>query len=184
MSSIFFTSDTHFGHANIIKYCNRPFADVTEMDEQMTARWNAKVKPGDVVYHIGDFSLAKDASLIQNYAKALNGQIHLILGNHDQKRVQFLKGFADVKPYKEVKIGDQKIIMCHYAFKTWNGSHRGSWDLHGHSHGSLPKDMNAKQIDVGVDCWNFTPISFEEVAEEMKKHVFVPIDHHKEREEM
>lgn len=176
--SIFFTSDTHFGHERIIQYCNRPFASMEEMDEEMIRRWNAVVGRGDTVYHLGDFSLAKDAKKIPAYLSRLNGQVHLIYGNHDAKRLQFLKGFADLKPYKEVKVGDQKIILCHYAFRVWNGCHRGTWNLHGHSHGSLKRDLSLKQFDVGVDCWAYAPISYEEVVREMEKSTFVPVDHH------
>lgn len=183
MTSLYFTSDTHFGHTNIIKHCNRPFASVEEMDEKLIENWNARVGRGDEVYHIGDFSLAKDGKKIPEYRKCLNGQIHLIYGNHDQKRLKFLVGFQDLKPYKEIKVGDQKIILMHYAFRTWNGAHRGAWNLHGHSHGSLKRDFTMKQFDVGVDVWNFAPISYEEVAEEMKKHVFVPVDHHQSKDE-
>lgn len=179
--TIWFVSDTHFGHAKILEYCSRPFKDVAEMDAAMTERWNARVAPGDTVYHLGDFALVKDLSLIRTYARALNGQIHLIVGNHDQKREKGLLGFADVKHYKEITIGEQKIVLLHYAMKVWNKSHFGSWQLHGHSHGSLPRDYTMKQLDVGVDCWNYAPISFEEVEVEMKKHTFVPVDHHRGR---
>lgn len=182
MPNIYFVSDTHFGHANIIKYCNRPFASVEEMDEAMIERWNAKVGPSDTVYHIGDFSLAKDHKAIPEYRRRLNGHIHLIYGNHDWKRMQFLKGFVEIVPYKEIEVGEQKIVLCHYAFKTWNKSHYGSWNLHGHSHGSLGRDLTSKQLDVGVDCWNFTPISYDELVVEMAKHTFVPVDHHKPRD--
>jgi calcineurin-like phosphoesterase family protein len=181
VANIYFVSDTHFGHMKILEYCSRPFQDVAEMDASMIERWNSKVKPGDTVYHLGDFALVKDLDLIPKYARALNGQIHLIMGNHDQKREKGLKGFAEVKHYKEITIGEQKIVLLHYAMKVWNKSHFGSWQLHGHSHGSLPRDYTMKQLDVGVDCWNYAPISFEEVEAEMKKHTFVPVDHHRGR---
>lgn len=178
--TIWFTSDTHFGHARVIEYCSRPFKDLAEMDASLIERWNQRVKPGDTVYHLGDFALvrSKDLHLIQKYVQALNGQIHLIMGNHDQKRAKGLAGFAEVKEYKEITVGEQKIILLHYAMKVWNKSHFGSWQLHGHSHGSLPRDITMKQIDVGVDVWNYAPISFEEVEVEMAKHAFVPVDHH------
>ena len=179
--TIWFTSDTHFGHGNIISYCNRPFRDVEEMDEELIRRWNERVRPADIVYHLGDFSLARDAQKIPDYARRLMGEIHLIYGNHDAKRLQFLKGFQDVKPYKEIKVGEQKVILCHYAFRVWNGCHRGSWNLHGHSHGTLERVPTLRQLDVGVDLWDYAPIPFERVAEEMKKVKFEPVDHHRER---
>lgn len=178
-----FTSDTHFGHVSIIKHCNRPFASVEEMDEEMVKRWNSVVGNGDIVYHLGDFSLIRDAHKIQDYVKRLKGQIHLIYGNHDAKRMQFLKGFADVKPYKEVKVNNQKVVLFHYPILSWNGMHRGTWHLHGHSHGSGKRDLSVRRFDVGTDVWNFTPLSFDQVADEMKKHSFVAVDHHKEKTE-
>lgn len=178
----FFTSDTHFGHIKIVEYCKRPFRDWVEMDEVMIERWNARVRPSDHVYHLGDFSLCTDYELIKAYVRKLNGNKHLILGNHDAKREKGLVGFAEVKPYKEIKVNDQHIVLFHYAMKTWNRAHYGSWQLHGHSHGTLPRDFTMRQLDVGVDVWNFTPISFDEIQEEMKKHTFVPVDHHRPRE--
>lgn len=175
---IWFTSDTHFGHTKILGFCNRPFATVEEMDNALIKNWNDRVGHGDIVYHLGDFALVKDLSLIEKYVRRLNGQIHLIMGNHDQKRAKGLIGFADVKPYKEITVGEQKIVLLHYAMKVWNKSHYGAWQLHGHSHGSLPRDYTMKQLDVGVDVWNYAPISFEEVREEMKKHKFTQVDHH------
>jgi len=171
-----FTSDLHLGHANIIRYCKRPFADVREMDEALIENWNHRVKPGDLIYCLGDFALKVSQTDVENYIRRLNGEIHLILGNHDRKSVLKARGFAEQTYYKEIKIGDQKIILFHYAMKTWNGSYRGSWQLFGHSHGNLPPDMERKQFDVGVDCWNYAPISFEEVAKEMEKHKSIPVD--------
>ena len=167
----------------MIQYCNRPFANVEEMNEALIKNWNDRVKPGEVIYVIGDFALVKSPQEVMAFTKRLNGQKFLIQGNHDrfakQKRDDNY-GFVKIIPYHEIKVDHQKVVMCHYAFKTWNGSHRGSWNLHGHSHGTLPRDMNARQLDVGVDCQNYRPISFEEVAVEMAKVTFKPVDHHEE----
>jgi len=180
VTNIWFVSDTHFGHANIIRYCERPFKDVHEMDEVLIKNWNERVKPGDLVYHLGDFALSAPAE-VPNYVRRLNGTIQLIHGNHDR----FLKqkrndnyGFNWIGPYKEIKIDGQLIVLCHYPFLTWRSSHRGSWALHGHCHGNLKRDMAARRLDIGVDCWNYKPISLEEVAEEMKKVEFKAVDHH------
>lgn len=180
MSQILFTSDSHFGHANIIKYCSRPFAHLTEMHEALIERWNKKVQPGDVVYHIGDFALRIDVPEVEGILRRLNGEKHLILGNHDLKNKGVLRarGFVEQVSYKEIKIGDQKIVMCHYPFLTWNKSHHGSFSLHGHCHGTLPRDMSARRLDVGVDCWNYEPLSYDEIVAEMAKVTWKPIDHH------
>lgn len=177
-----FTADTHLNHAKIIGYCRRPFTCVEEMDEAMIKNWNDRVGKGDTVYHLGDFAFAKSEGDVKRYLGRLHGQVHLILGNHDRKRIKFLSGFASVKDYDEINIEGQKIVLMHYAMTVWNGSHHGSWSLYGHSHGTLPRNFNRKQFDVGVDCWEFCPLSFEKVKEEMDKHSFVPVDHHGSKE--
>lgn len=186
MAELFFTSDTHYGHQNIIRFCNRPFGSLDEMNETMIERWNSRVKHGDVVYHIGDFALRLGVPEVEAIVRRLNGEVHLVLGNHDLKNKSVLRarGFAEKVDYKELKIDDLKIVMCHYPFMTWNKSHHGSWDLHGHCHGSLPRDMKARRLDVGVDCWNFAPISFEEVRSEMDKVKFEPVDRHGEERDL
>ncbi len=177
--TIWFTSDTHYGHKNIIKYNHRPFSSVEEMDEQMIQRWNDIVVPGDIVYHLGDFAFYSDRKRIEEVLTRLKGQKHLIMGNHDEKRAaQGNSHWASVGHYKRIKVDGQRVILLHYAMKVWHGSHRGAWQLYGHSHGSLKEDFKSKQFDVGVDCWNYTPISYEKVAEEMGKREFVPVDHH------
>jgi calcineurin-like phosphoesterase family protein len=181
---IYFTSDTHFGHINIIKYCNRPFEGIWTMDEQMIRRWNSIVKYDDEVYHLGDFGFYPTSELIK-IRKQLNGAIHLIEGNHDRKALKdpvFRACFESVQPYLEIKVEDeemdneQPIVLCHYAFQVWNRSHHGSWHLHGHSHGTLPSADNQARLDVGVDSHDFTPWSYEEVKYAMTKKVFKPVD--------
>jgi calcineurin-like phosphoesterase family protein len=148
------------------------------MNETMVANWNAKVSKGDTVYHLGDFAFARDYQTVEKWAKRLNGHIHLIQGNHDGKEVRRARCWAWTGHYKEIKIGGQKIILFHYAQRTWNGSHRGSWMLYGHSHGTLKRDWQVKSFDVGVDVHNFTPLSFEEVEKQMALHRKIPQDHH------
>ena len=197
MANLLFTSDTHYYHKKIIEYCHRPFGSVEEMNEAMIDRWNSKVKPEDEVYHIGDFALKCSVPEVENIVRRLNGHIHLILGNHDLKNKSVMRagGFVEKVHYKELKVGDLKIVLCHYPFLTWNKSHRGSWSLHGHCHGTLknPKcpfclksqeGLLARRLDVGVDCWNFEPVSFDELAVVMEKVKFEPVDHHEEKEDM
>lgn len=180
-----FTSDLHIGHANIIEYSNRPFEDVDEMNEAIVTNWNSVVRPGDLVYVLGDFALC-DVDKATKTAKRLLGQKFLVFGNHD-KRLRKDKDFMDQwiwgKDYAEIKVADQKIILCHFPFLTWNGSHHGSWSLHGHSHGSLPPDTHARRVDVGVDCWNYFPVHFDELKKVMDKKVFKAVDHHGHRDE-
>lgn len=170
-----FTADTHFGHANIIKYSKRPFSDVNEMDAILINNWNKVVQPEDYVYHLGDFSF-RDT---EYYFNRLNGIIILVEGNHD--KITYRNKELFYKYYQgllEINISGQEIVLCHYAMKVWNKSHWGAWHLYGHSHGSLPDDPNSLSFDVGVDCHNYRPISFAEVGKIMTKKHFVPIDHH------
>ena len=165
MNNVFFTSDNHFGHARIIEYCNRPFKHVDEMNEAMIANWNNKIDPEDTVYHIGDFAMDKNPS---KFLYRLNGQKFLIKGNHDGKPRKE-DGWAGIWDYREIRVENQFIVLCHYALRVWNKSHYGSWNLFGHSHGSLPDDPTVLSIDVGVDCHDYTPISFEEIKEIMDR---------------
>ncbi len=180
-----FTADTHFGHANIIKYAARKYDDVDHMNENMIGVWNATVRPVDLVYHLGDFGLAP-MSVLDGIRRRLNGRIHLIRGNHDKKDVTKL-GFEWVKDYFKLRVEDpdtrdgrRKVILSHYAFLVWDQSHRGSWNLYGHSHGTLPDDPNSRHIDVGWDVFG-RPFEYEEIKAIMAKKTWKPKDHHGRR---
>lgn len=173
--TVWFTSDTHFGHRNIIGYTNRPFFSVDQMDEALIRNWNEVVRSTDTVYHLGDFAFTKPREA-SNIARRLLGHKHLIFGNHDKalrEDVDFLSHFESARDYGELSVDGQKIVLCHTAFLVWNGSHRGSWNLHGHSHGSLPVSLPyhpaavARRLDVGVDVWNFYPVEFEWIRNEV-----------------
>jgi calcineurin-like phosphoesterase family protein len=173
---ILFTSDTHYFHANIIKYSNRPFKHVDEMNEAMISRWNAKVGPNDTVYHLGDFGFAPTQKL-QLVFDRLNGQKHLIEGNHDRDGVK-IRGWCSVSKMKEVRIDDDHFVLCHYGMRVWNKSHHGSIQLFGHSHGNLPG--TTQSMDVGVDTNNFAPYTVEEIKAKLSKmKPFVQEDMHK-----
>lgn len=163
---IYFTSDTHFNHNHIRLYCKRPFSSCEEMDGRIIYNWNKVVQPGDTIYHLGDFAFGGH-EIVKQYRYRLNGKIHLILGNHDyNNRIKNIAGiFSSVNDLLEIKYNHQRIILCHYAMRTWSSSHSNSIQLYGHSHGNIPGI--GKQMDVGVDCWNFTPISIDKVLEVM-----------------
>jgi calcineurin-like phosphoesterase family protein len=167
--TVFFTSDTHFGHKNIIKYCNRPFQTAYEMDEAMIANWNSVVKPTDTIYHLGDFGFTH-ADKIVNVLKRLNGKKIFIMGNHDkQMRDPSIRPFfEEMTNYKEIYVRNkQKVVLSHYPFASWNGSFHGSFHLHGHCHNTY---FGAGRImDAGVDAHNFTPISYDEVEKRLLK---------------
>lgn len=172
----FFTSDTHFGHANIIKYCDRPFSDVNDMNESLIANWNNVVGYDDVVYHLGDFAFG-DALGVDRAMRRLNFKhLHFIKGNHDKPFMDWYNNFGNdelarkvsVYPhFLETKIQGNKFVLCHYAMRVWDQSHRGALHLYGHSHGTLPDDPKSKSFDIGVDCHNYYPVSLERVLEIM-----------------
>ena len=156
---IFFTADTHFGHAKIIEYCKRPFANADEMDEEIIRRWNSVVKDGDQVYHVGDFAFKNG----RDVRRRLNGSIFLVNGNHDNGTNL---GFIWMKDYYELKVGGQEIVLFHYGMRTWHHDLRGTWHLYGHSHGELKP--YGKSFDIGVDNWGFTPVHYDQVERRMK----------------
>jgi len=173
----YFTADNHWGHNRILEYSKRPFKTVEEMNEAMIANWNARVRKQDVVYHVGDFSFLPFDRTKPIFDR-LNGEKHLILGNHDRLNMMRNLGWASISQYKEIKVQGQSIVLLHYAMKVWNKSHHGAWHLYGHSHNSLPDDPTSLSIDVGVDAHGYAPISFDGVKQIMSRKRFVPVDHH------
>lgn len=179
-NKIWFTSDHHFGHKNIITFSKRPFANVDEMNETMIERWNAKIGKDDDVYHIGDFALLSAAKLRQ-IRNRLNGRIYLITGNHESAALECADCFEWIKDYYELTVSDSEahkserfIVLFHYAMRVWNASHYGTWHLYGHSHGDLPDDETSLSFDVGVDCHDFYPLSYLDVKNIMAKKKWTP----------
>ncbi|MCB8838813.1 metallophosphoesterase family protein [Aurantimonas sp. VKM B-3413] len=159
-TSIFFTADTHFDDPRILRIDRRPFASLEEHDAALIERWNAVVGADDTVFHLGDFARgdgeAKEALLAR-----LNGEKHLVTGNNDDLATIAAKGWASVAAYRELDIDGRRVVLCHYAFRTWNQMGKGAVDLHGHSHGKL-KPL-PRQYDVGVDVFDFRPVTFPEI---------------------
>lgn len=173
-NNVFFTSDPHWGHFNVIKYCNRPFQSVEQMDNKLIADWNKVVGKNDIVYVLGDFTMLRMTSYqeVLDIIDQLNGTIHLVYGNHDHR--QMWEAIAKLRPQRvvlegdriEIKVEGQDIALCHYAHQVWNRSHHGAFHLFGHSHNNLPG--LGKSMDVGVDAkysthYNWAPFSFAEV---------------------
>ncbi|KAA3633816.1 MAG: phosphoesterase [Bacteroidetes bacterium] len=178
---MFFTSDQHFGHKNIIKYSGRPFQSVDEMNEVLIQRWNEKIGPDDKVYHLGDFAFTTSEKETREILDRLNGKIYLVKGNHDKLAVACRDRFEWVKDYYELTVkddsfkrGKQLVVLFHYAIREWKAKHRGSYQLYGHSHGTLPDDPNALAFDIGVDCHDFYPLSWEDVKKIMKEKTWKP----------
>ena len=158
MSNIFITADTHFGHANILKHCHRPYSCVDEMDEDLIKKWNERVTKNDLVYHGGDFAWHST----KRYIDRLNGDIILIQGGHDRQT----SSFRFVHKLLDTVIDDQPITLCHYCMRVWHRSHYNAWHLFGHSHGGL--EPLGKSWDVGVDNNNYYPLSWDEIKDIMK----------------
>jgi calcineurin-like phosphoesterase family protein len=160
--SIFFVSDTHFGHAKIIDYCNRPFESVEEMNDAMVRNWNGAVSPKDTVYHLGDVAF-------HNYEciERLNGKLKLVPGNHDHERAKkVMHLFDEVLPEVHyLKLDkDHRFVLCHYPFESWRREYR--YHLHGHTHGTAGVKMN--RLDVGVDATTIMrPLHVDEIMERM-----------------
>lgn len=166
---IYFTADTHFGHSNIIKFCNRPFNSVEEMNDTLIDNWNSTVNDDDEIYHLGDFGW-KDNKLNLDILYKLNGTKYLIKGNHDKKfikNLRVLNQFEWVKDYYELEVDGRLFVLCHYPFKQWIGDYYGAINLFGHSHGKTKESDN--QLDVGVDLHDYKPISMDEILERYEK---------------
>ncbi len=151
------------------------------MDKALIENWNSVVKKDDDIYHLGDMALSAPGYLI-NILSQLNGNIYFIRGNHDKTALNVYKKhphfFKWAKDYfylkvldKEISGGSQKLFLIHYPMLTWNGSHRGSWNLFGHVHNTPVKNLKPAQLNVGVDVNNFTPISYEEVKIQITKQL-------------
>jgi calcineurin-like phosphoesterase family protein len=187
---IFFTADTHFGHANIIRYCERPFPSVEEMDETLLSNINARVKVRDTLYHLGDFAF-RGANAAAYRSRIVCRRIVLVLGNHDPQtwsgsaKPDFAALFSEVHSLLRLKVPvagkEQVIVLCHYAMRVWDRAHYGAWHLFGHSHGTLADNAGSLSYDVGVDANGFQPLSLDEVATIMSEKTIQPVDHHRRR---
>ena len=176
----FYTSDLHLDHANMLKFEPeaRPFANVDEMNETLIQNWNAKVKPGDEVYILGDFCFDTTGKRANNFLRRLNGMKFLVKGNHDA----FLNGkefdpslLVWVKAYHELDdyVNGEKVHVClfHYPIAVWNRKHHGAYHLYGHvhsnksdgSHHPLDWNLGDHAFNVGVDVCDLVPMTLEEL---------------------
>ena len=164
---IWFTADFHLSHKNIIKYCNRPFKSVAEMDSILIDNLKERLNPKDILYFLGDLTF-KEKVAHEFFEIFEDIEIYYIIGNHDSSKVVNVakKYCTSISQLKNIKIINQSITLCHYAMRVWNKSHYNSWQLYGHSHATL-KSIG-KQHDIGVDNNNFFPVSFEDLVGIMK----------------
>ena len=174
-----FTSDSHYGQEAVIRLQPRPYASLSDMEEDLVHRWNEVIKPHDIVYHLGDFATgsAADKPRIQGIFKRLNGEKMLIRGNHDVRNVFVQRlGWKFIGDLKTISVDGIKIAMCHYPLQAWDGSMDGSWHLHGHTHGLMAEHHTWLKEDVSADRHGLRPISLDEVKDIMSKRKFVAPD--------
>ncbi len=183
MPNTFFTSDLHFGHRNIIRFDNRPFTSVEEMDRTLIEKWNNKVSEDDIVYILGDISWYDDAKTTEIFS-GLNGRKILIKGNHDRVHGRVRRCFEEITDYKEITLeGNRHIVLCHYPIVFFNRHHYGSYMFYGHVHNSHEWQMTdnyryeLEQLDVkcnaynvGVMVQNYEPVTFDEILENYETH--------------
>ncbi len=177
--TVFFTSDTHFGHANIIKYCNRPYSDVAQMDAELIRRWNMVVNYGDTVFHLGDFAFANEAR-VEYLLNQLRGIKILIAGNHDPKSTRRARGWAQVHMDYSYNLGGPDGPLAHLIHKPNEaefiyrlrelGPNSNRVVLHGHTHGSRGYNPyepvpGVRYLDVGVDTWGADQLSYTPASE-------------------
>ena len=170
-----YTADTHFGHTNIIKYCNRPFRDTSHMDTVLMNNWNSVVNPDDEVYVLGDIILGNFLAGIEK-CKQLNGQKFMVPGNHDRNHdglgqvekdsIYESAGFTVLPGITRLPLGDTTILASHFPYvgdshdgdryTKYRPKDEGEPIIHGHVHDSW--QSRGKMLNVGVDVWDFTPV--------------------------
>ncbi len=164
---IFFTSDLHLNHTNILKYEERPFKNVLEMNEEYIKRWNKKVSKDDTVYVLGDFCFVNNIKDTEDFLSRLNGHKILIKGNHDHHNVYKAKGWDKVVDYYELTINDNLVCLFHYPIAVWNRKHHGSIHLYGHIHSNkldhhpMTYDLG-RAYNIGVDIFG-EPVTLDEI---------------------
>ncbi|TET59664.1 MAG: phosphoesterase [Candidatus Stahlbacteria bacterium] len=155
---IYLTSDHHFFHENIIKYCDRPFSSWEEMNKVMIERWNKTVGKGDIVVHLGDFSLGGPKDTV-DVVNQLNGNIILIKGNHDRRTKTFWEKRAGFERYfRNDIVVSNSIILSHRPRRI-----EGVINLHGHVHNNLDKYYSEGCVNLSVDVWDYYPAHLDEI---------------------
>src|SRR5690606_30214942 len=163
---------------NILKYDNRPFKDLDHMADTIINNYNSVVSPNDNFYFLGDFCF--NSGHIEKYLERLNGNLFFIKGNHD--RTKDIKKFEKYGTYLgqqyDLRVDNKHLVLNHFALRVWNGSHRGSIHLYGHSHMSLEHSPWGKSMDVCIIGNNYYPYELNDIIKIMDKRNIKIIDHH------
>lgn len=170
---VWFTSDLHFWHKNICKYCNRPYETIEEMNEAIITNWNSVVQEDDIVFVLGDLGFCGIEKL-RHLMSQLKGKIFLIQGNHDSDKIvnklyeeglieDYFK-ILEVTIINDEECPNQQLTLCHFPMIDWYNKEKGAWMIHGHQH-QLPEtpSCSPKHYDVGLDKNGMTPINFEQL---------------------
>lgn len=170
---VWFTSDLHFWHKNICKYCDRPYESVEEMNQGIVDNWNSVVKEDDTVFVLGDLGFCGIEKL-RPLMSQLKGKIFLIQGNHDSDKVVnklyeegIIKDYfklLEVTIVNDEECPNQQLTLCHFPMIDWYNKEKGAWMIHAHQH-QLPDtpSCSPKHWDVGLDKNGMTPINFEQL---------------------
>ena len=170
---IYYTADLHFGHANVIRHCDRPFSDADSMDAALIQNWNAKVHRNDTVYIVGDF-LFRAQRPAEEYLSELKGKKHLIVGNHDKywmKKVDLGVWFESVSPMLFITDNGYTATLCHYPMMSWPGMSKNGFMVYGHIHNNTNADFwplidaNSQMLNAGADINGFAPVTLSEMIE-------------------
>jgi len=186
MSAVFFSSDTHFLHAMVAGL--RGFASSEEHDEAVIAAWNNLVRPADLVWHLGDVGLGNEARVLRQAAR-LNGNKHLIAGNHDQcwpghrgsrsRQRKWLEVFESVQAFARIRLDGQSVLLSHLPYlgagdHTLEERHtqfrlhdEGLWLIHGHTH-QAEQMSGPRSVHAGLDAWNLRPAPEADVISLMR----------------
>ena len=178
-NKVFFTADLHFGHKNIIKYCNRPYSSIESMNESIVKLWNKYVPNDADVFILGDVAFSMTKNKIRETLNSMNGRKHLVLGNHDKLDELPLDCFVHISMQDQIVIKSEgendtslytTVVLTHYPLLRWSGCSRGVFSLHGHEHGTIKnKDYMLNQMDVG---WDTTYTKFDGYVSEMSAHPY------------
>ena len=192
--SIYITSDCHYHHSNILKYCNRPFKDIHEMNEELIKQHNKLVRPDDIVYNLGDFTFQSVKGAVE-ILKRLNGRHRFVCGNHDSwlfnnkyHNNDAFRSIQDellrqgsqkekiewIKDYEEFRFDGTLFCLMHFPLFTWHHSYKGSINLYGHCHATIEDQIKGRQMDVGVDnayrlFGEYRPFKLEETRDILLK---------------
>ena len=169
---IYYTADLHFGHKNVLQFDGRPFQTIEEHDRFLIDSWNARVKPEDQVYIVGDFCMQSDRGPMY-YLKQLSGRKYLIKGNHDTallKDPEVMSQFELVEKMYFIKDRDYRIALCHFPLAEWNQYHRGAWHIYGHIHNKRERAFQfmreeEKALNAGIMINHYMPVSMEELID-------------------